>query len=323
MVTRKKNCMKNSFFILSMVVWVCLAGCASRGIALQDDTVRSGYIAVNGGRLYYEEAGAGTPVVLVHGHSLDCRMWDGQWQAFAQRHRVIRYDVRGYGRSSRQSETWQFTHVEDLLTLMDSLHLKQAHIVGLSMGGFITADMLGVCPQRMLSAVMANGNIRMSPSPSEPVDPKEEIRRDSVIAAVRAEGIEVYKERWFEGLLRSAGARADVIRKPLWQMISEWDGWQALHKEVRVFAGRDAWRMLERNRPEIPALFLSGQEENANEVRAPRMMKCLPNARWEVMKETGHMMNMERPDLFNSVVLQFLEEVDAGLLLRGNGDAAE
>lgn len=315
--------MKKIYLILLLLCSIFGLGCAVRNTTLTGCTVKSGYISVDGGRLYYEEAGAGTPVVLVHGHSLDRRMWDGQWQAFAQRHRVIRYDARGYGRSSQQSETLQFTHVGDLLTLMDSLHLKQAHIVGLSMGGFITADMLGVCPERMLSAVMANGNIRMSPGPSEPIDPKAEAARDSVIATVRAEGIEVYKKRWFGDLLRSAGSRAETIRQPLWQMISEWDGWQALHKEVRLFAGRDAWRAMEKNRPTVPALLLSGQEEGTKAVKAPRIMKCLPNARWEVVRETGHMMNMERPDTFNLLVLQFLDEVDAGLFLRRHGDAAE
>jgi len=320
---RKGFPMKKMFFILSMISGVLLSGCAGGKNAVTAGAVKSGYVPVDGGRLYYEEMGAGTPVVLVHGHSLDRRMWDGQWPAFARRHRVIRYDVRGYGRSSQQSETLQFTHVGDLLTLMDSLHLERAHIVGLSMGGFITADMLGVSPQRMLSAVMANGNIRMSPGPSEPVVPQEEAVRDSTVAAVRAEGIEVYKKRWFEGLLRSAGTRAETIREPLWQMIADWDGWQALHKEVRVFVGRDAWRALETNRPEVPVLLLTGQEDGAKAVKAPRIMKCLPNARWEVVKETGHMMNMERPETFNAIVLQFLEEIDSGLLLRRHRDAAE
>lgn len=69
-----------------------------------------------------------------------------------QKYRVIRYDLRGYGISSSQTEDYQFTHAEDLVTLMDSLYIKKAHIVGLSLGGFITADMLAYFPDRMLSA---------------------------------------------------------------------------------------------------------------------------------------------------------------------------
>ena len=84
----------------------------------------------------------GEPIIFVHGHSLDHRMWDEQFSVFAKKYHVIRYDLRGYGISSAQTEDYQFMHVEDLVTLMDSLHLQKAHIVGLSLGGFITADML-------------------------------------------------------------------------------------------------------------------------------------------------------------------------------------
>ncbi|MCW5853581.1 MAG: alpha/beta hydrolase, partial [Anaerolineae bacterium] len=62
------------------------------------DTV-CGFVPVEDGQLYYEVAGEGPPLVLVHGFSLDTRMWDDQWAAFAGRHRVIRYDARGFGRS--------------------------------------------------------------------------------------------------------------------------------------------------------------------------------------------------------------------------------
>lgn len=114
--------------------------------------VKRGRVEVGNGSLYYEEAGRGEPVIFVHGHSLDHRMWDEQFPVFAKKYRVIRYDLRGYGISSSQTEDYQFTHAEDLVTLMDSLHIKKAHIVGLSLGGFITADMLAYFPDRMLSA---------------------------------------------------------------------------------------------------------------------------------------------------------------------------
>ena len=134
--------------------------------------VKQGRVEVGNGSLYYEEAGWGEPVIFVHGHSLDHRMWDEQFPVFAKKYRVIRYDLRGYGISSSQTEDYQFTHAEDLVTLMDSLHIKKAHIVGLSLGGFITADMLAYFPDRMLSAFLASGNIRKSKGPSEPMTPE-------------------------------------------------------------------------------------------------------------------------------------------------------
>ena len=301
-----------SFFTL-LIVHLCgaLFVACSPGTASQSSAIECGYITSSGdARLYYEMAGHGTPIILVHGHSLDSRMWDDQFAAFAAHHRVVRYDCRGYGRSSQQSEDFHFLHAADLVTIMDSLHIDRAHIVGLSMGGFITADMLVYAPHRMLSAVLANGHFRSSPGPSEPIDPAYEARRDSTIAAVCQEGIESYKRRWFETLMNTGGAEVERIRKPLWEMISEWSGWQATHKEVRLLLGRDGIRMLEQMKPIIPTLVLTGIEKPRPNVKAPSFMRHLPNSCWEKMEETGHMMNMERPTLFNTMVLDFISEID-------------
>lgn len=91
------------------------------GVYAQDidqPQIKSGYVKVPEGSLYYEEAGTGEPLVFIHGHSLDHRMWDEQFLEFAKNYRTIRYDLRGYGISSRQTEDFQFTHAEDLIALM-------------------------------------------------------------------------------------------------------------------------------------------------------------------------------------------------------------
>lgn len=208
--------------------------------------LKTGYVNVGNGYLYYEEAGEGIPLILVHGHSLDCRMWDGQFYVFARNYRTIRYDLRGYGKSSPQSEDYQFTHVEDLVALMDSLHIDKAHIVGLSLGGYVGTDMLGWFPERMLSAVLASGNLRKSKGPSQPMTSDEAALRDKEISALKARGVDAMKKEWFEGLVASGGTLRDSIREPLWKMINDWDAWQPLHKEVRVTAGMDAFEELKK-----------------------------------------------------------------------------
>ena len=67
-------------------------------------SMKSGYAEVNGTRLYYELAGEGDPIVLIHGFTLDTRMWDDQFNEFASNHRVLRYDLRGYGKSAKPSD---------------------------------------------------------------------------------------------------------------------------------------------------------------------------------------------------------------------------
>ena len=269
---------------------------------------KSGRIDVGNGSLYYEEAGSGEPVIFVHGHSLDHRMWDEQFAEFAKEYRVIRYDLRGYGASSSQTEDYQFTHVQDLVTLMDSLHIRKAHIVGLSLGGFIGADMLGWFPERMASAFLASGNIRKSKGPSQPMTKEEALKRDEEIAALKVKGVDVMKREWFEGLMSSGGTRKERMRQPLWEMIDDWDAWQPLHKEVRVVAGLDAYEAIKKNHPTVPTLIVEGKSANNRYSNQPEILKYLPNGKLKVLEDCGHMLNMEQPEAFNAALREFLKQ---------------
>lgn len=269
--------------------------------------IKQGRINVGNGSLYYEEAGQGEPIIFVHGHSLDHRMWDEQFSVFAKKYHVIRYDLRGYGISSSQTEDYQFMHAEDLITLMDSLRIPKAHIVGLSLGGFITADMLAYFPDRMLSAFLASGNIRKSKGPSEPMTPEEARIRDKEIAALKEKGVDVMKKEWFEGLMKSGGSQRERMRESLWQMIDEWDAWQPLHKEVRVVAGLDAIEKLKKNHPDVPALIVEGHSSSNRFSKEPPILQYLPNGKLKVIDDCGHMLNMERPEEFNAALEEFLK----------------
>ena len=286
------------FYILSFILSNCKV--------LMAYELKTGYVNVGNGYLYYEEAGEGIPLILVHGHSLDCRMWDGQFYVFARNYRTIRYDLRGYGKSSPQSEDYQFTHVEDLVALMDSLHIDKAHIVGLSLGGYVGTDMLGWFPERMLSAVLASGNLRKSKGPSQPMTSDEAALRDKEISALKARGVDAMKKEWFDGLVASGGTLRDSIREPLWKMINDWDAWQPLHKEVRVTAGMDAFEELKKKKPEVPVLILEGRSENNRFPEHPEILDYLPNAKMMVIDDCGHMLNMERPKEFNHILNEFL-----------------
>src|SRR5690349_14993808 len=100
---------------------------------------RTGVADVNGTRLFYEIAGAGPALVLLHGFSLDARMWDAQFAAFAQRYRVLRYDARGFGRSGVPGAE-HYSHADDLHALLGHLGIAQAALIGFSLGGGIALN---------------------------------------------------------------------------------------------------------------------------------------------------------------------------------------
>ncbi|HET7637034.1 MAG TPA: alpha/beta fold hydrolase [Candidatus Limnocylindria bacterium] len=117
----------------------------------------SGYVEVDGGRLYCEADGEGHPLVLVHAGIANLRMWDEQVPAFAERYRVIRYDTRGWGRS--ETEQVAFADRADLAAILDHFEAPSAHVLGLSRGGGIALDFALDYPDRADSLVFAAGGI--------------------------------------------------------------------------------------------------------------------------------------------------------------------
>ena len=258
----------------------------------------SGYIPISGkGRMYYEQNGEGEPLIFLHGHSLDTRMWDPQWEVFSKYYHVIRLDFRGYGKSSDQSETFQFTHVDDLITLMDFLKIEKAHIIGLSMGAFVAGDMLAMYPERMLSCTLTSGGIRSVSGPSEPMDEEEKSRRDKEIEELKI-------------LMSSGGSQRERMSLPLYHMVKDWSCWQQLHKEVRNYYAKEAWAELKRKGiVDVPTLLVRGENEIKYSTGNPNEMLYLSNATFVIIKDCGHMLNMERPEEYNEVLLSFLNSI--------------
>ena len=267
--------------------------------------VESGYIPVsNDGQIYYEAVGEGTPLILLHGHTLDLRMWDPQMKPLLDAgYRVIRPEMRGYGHSSKQKPGQQFTHLDDMMTVMDSLHIAKAHVVGLSMGSFVASEMVAMYSDRLLTATLASGNIRNMPGPSTPFDSLELARKDSVIAQNLAQGIDKWKEEWIEKLVSGGGSNREAIRESVTQQVNDWDAWQLINREMRNYYGYEAWDTLKARQPEIPVLILSG--ENEGKGKNP-MLQYLPNSRQVIIPDCGHMSNMERPEEFTRLVLEEL-----------------
>ena len=265
-----------------------------------------GFKNIDNARLYFEEIGEGEPVILIHGHSLDHKMWNDQFFELAKTNRVIRYDLRGYGYSSPQQESVQFTHVQDLIALMDLMKISKAHIVGLSLGGYIGTDLLGLYPHRILSAVLVSGNVRHLPKPSIPMDEDEAQKRDEEIALLKTKGIDIMKRDWFNGLMRTAGTERERMRQPLWNMIYQWDAWQPLHKEARVTAGDDAFEKLKRNKPSVRVLTVEGESSNTQFLKNPEILDYLPNGKMTIIENAGHMLNMEQPKAFNETIIKFI-----------------
>lgn len=101
-------------------------------------TATQGYVEVEGGRLYYERDGEGFPVVLLHPNLWDCRIWDPQFDEFARHHDVVRYDIRGYGRSDLPEHP--YSDLRDLRYLLGELGIGRCALVGCALGAQLAID---------------------------------------------------------------------------------------------------------------------------------------------------------------------------------------
>lgn len=115
--------------------------------------IDSGYAEVNKTKLYYEIAGKGEPLVLIHGSFGDRRFWDLQFYDLSKKYKVLRYDLRGFGRSALPKEEEVYRDSDDLNGLMDFLGIKKAHVCGLSFGSFVVIDFALSHPDKCLSLI--------------------------------------------------------------------------------------------------------------------------------------------------------------------------
>ena len=274
-----------------------LQGCGSTDSSPPAST--PGFAEVNGTTLYYEVQGSGHPLVLLHGGNLDLRMWDQQFAQFAQEYRVIRYDARGFGRSGAWSAPYQ-AH-EDLRALLDDLAIERAHLVGLSMGGRIALDFALENPERVGALVLAGPGLSGFENPI-PITERDWLL--SIWETAQLGDAVGAAELWLESPYM-APAMSDPELAPLLRTLATENSRVWVDEDTRVPLSPPAIGRLEDVL--APTLLIVGSRDAPEIHRVAELLTAgIPGLRREVFEGSGHMINMERPDQFNRVVLDFL-----------------
>lgn len=263
------------------------------------------FAEVTGGGLYYEVAGAGSAVVLIPGFTLDTRMWDSQMEAFSRRHRVIRYDLRGAGRSP--PPTGPFAQHEDLAALLRHLGVDKAHIVGLSLGGAIAIDFALAAPAATLSLIPVDAS-SVSGYPWH-----EELRVwfAAINGAAERGDIAAAKTAWLSTGWFTPARRIPEVSAKLNAIMADYSGWHFVNKSLARRLTPPANDRLETIA--APTLVIVGELDLPfyNLPLADALATRIPGARKLVLPGAGHMANMENPQHFNEAVLDFIDRVDS------------
>ena len=267
-------------------------------IAKPKQYVKHGFAKLSNAKLYYEIAGKGQPLILIHGGNMDRRMWDEQFETFAKSYKVIRYDVRGFGKSDRQVKA--FAHHQDLYELMRFLKIKKANIVGLSLGGGIAADFAITHPEMIENLILVcpgiNGFTIASDGGAYSI---------ATIEAARDEGYAQATEMWLKSPYMIPAMEHPALRAKLRRLSLD-----NAHNWLANFVwSRDLKPSTRERLHEIKArtLLIVGDRD------VPNMLKLvdeaaakISGARKLVINGVGHLPNMERPGEFDKIVLDFL-----------------
>jgi pimeloyl-ACP methyl ester carboxylesterase len=266
---------------------------------------KSGLAKIGDAQIYYEIAGEGEPFVMIHAGVADNRQWDNEFAHFAENYRVVRYDMRGYGKS--EPVEGEFSHLGDLTALLDYLELQQPLVMmGCSMGGGLEMDFALTQPARMRALIMVDSG----PSGLE-LDVPTPAKFAEAEKAYNAGDLDLVAELetqiWFDGADRTPGQVDQAMRRLAYEMNRN-----ALALDARQLGKRlpdalspAAGRLEE---IEIPVLIIVGAHDTPYILAAADYMAAkLLYARKLVIEDAAHLPNLDHPKEFQRIVEAFLE----------------
>lgn len=269
--------------------------------------VKADYVQIGDGKLYYEVEGEGETLLLNHAGFIDSGMWDDQWDVLAEHYNLIRYDMRGYGKSDPLKAPAD--RRDDLRQLLDHLNIQRAALLGCSMGGEIALDFALEYPERVsalitVSAVPSGFEMKGEP-PRYMMDMIEAFKKDELD---RVADLQI--RIWVDGEHREPNQVDAKMRQHA----------AAMNK---IPVQRRTWAMdMEPVNPlnppavsrlkdiHVPTLLIAGALDNSEIIRAAGVMeKEIKGAKKVVIEDAAHVPNMDQPEEFNRIVLDFLGDI--------------
>jgi len=268
----------------------------------------------DGIQLYFEESGAGTPIVFVHEFGGSYRSWEPQMRHFARRHRCVAFAARGYPPSDVPASVDAYSQlraVHDIAAVMDAAGIDRAHVVGLSMGGFAALHFGLEYPHRAVSLVVAGAGYGAE---KQFEDYFRSVSHE-VARQFETQGAKVFAKTYSLGASRVQFQNKDP---------RGWQEFATLLGEHSSLGAANTMRGVQARRPSVydledrlkqmtvPTLVMVGDEDDHCLQPGIFLKKTLPACGLLVLPKTGHTLNLEEPEHFNRFVGEFIGLAEAG-----------
>jgi len=268
----------------------------------------------DGVALHVEEAGEGTPILFIHEFGGNHGSWEPQMRFFSRRHRCIAYAARGYPPSDVPGDLAAYSQAraaDDAVAVLDGLGIEKAHIVGLSMGGFCTVHVGLRTPERALSLTVAGAGYGCE---------KEFEEYFRGVSLEVADNFERQGAAAFSKIYALGASRVQFQNK-------DPRGWQDFAERLATHSDTGAaltMRGVQARRPSfydledelkrmaVPTLVVVGDEDDHCLQPGLFLKRTIPACGLSVFPKTGHTLNLEEPAAFNTLIAEFIAQVEAG-----------
>lgn len=261
-------------------------------------------ITLNGMTTCYDDFGTGDmPIIFIHGFPFDKSMWEGQIELLKKTHRVIAYDIRGYGKSSAGEDEQSIRlFADDLLNFMDALYIEKAIVCGFSMGGYTLLSASSRYAKRFEALILCDTQCI-----ADSTELKE--KRNETIAQVKAGKIHAFTETFLVSVFcqQSMQLKPEIVQKARTIILNT--------SPITIAGGLAAisqrWETATTlHEINVPTLILCGKEDNVTPVeQAEFMHKNIENSIMHIIENAGHMSNLEQPEQFNKFLSNFIKSL--------------
>lgn len=261
-------------------------------------------INVNGVTLCYDDFGEGTmPIIFIHGFPLNKSSWQPQMEFLKKNHRVIAYDIRGFGNSTVGKEKQSISlFADDLVKLMDALEIKKAIVCGLSMGGYILLNALNRYPEKFEVIILSDTQcIADTPVGKE--------KRYKTIQQINEDGLNNFVEAFLKNIFceESLTDKKEVVEKIQNIILSTQP--EIITGTLNALAQREEM-CSSLDKISVPTLIICGKEDKVTPLaQSDFMLSKIKNSILHTIEKAGHLSNLEQPNEFIKQVENFISDL--------------